>query len=144
MRCEVFGTRQPLRDGQWELTLRTAGGPVDTGPVSVDRRRVNVGRKVYRCGAAPDGAGIRIVVGPALGVTERGRIRRRLLRDVYYRLQRLLPVRDEILLSSFHGKQCGDNPRGIADELRRRGDGRKNIWAINDWSVPVPEGPRRC
>src|SRR6266567_3936961 len=97
------------------------------------------GRKIYRCSAGPGGAGIRLVVGPALGVTERGRIRRRLLRDIYYRLQRLLPVRNQLLLSSFHGKQCADNPRGIADELRRRGDRRKNIWAINDWSVPVPE-----
>ena len=135
---EVFGTRQPLRDGQWEVTLRTADGPVPVGPIAADGRPVTVGHKVFRASAAPDGAGIRLVVGPALGVTERGRIRRRLLRDIYYRLQRLLPVRDEILLSSFHGKQCGDNPRGIADELRRRGDRRRNIWAINDWSVPVP------
>jgi CDP-glycerol glycerophosphotransferase len=135
----VFGAREPLRDGQWEITLRIAATPVDTGPVTVDRRRVRIGRKVFRCSAPPDGAGIRLVVGPALDVTERGRIRRRVLRDVYYRLQRLLPVREEILLSSFHGKQCGDNPRGIADELRRRGDTRKTIWAINDWSVPVPD-----
>ena len=135
----VFGAREPLRDGQWELTLRFAGSPVDTGPVTIDDRRVSIGRKIYRCSAGPDGAGPRLVVGPALGVTERGRIRRRLLRDIYYRLQRLLPVRDQILLSSFHGKQCGANPRGIADELRRRGDGSKNIWAINDWSVPVPD-----
>ncbi len=156
---EVFGARLPLRDGQWELSLRAAGaqvgigpvgagpvgagpagtGAVDTGPVVMDGRRVSIGRKVYRCSAGPGGAGIRLVVGPALGVTERGRIRRRLLRDIYYRLQRLLPVRNQLLLSSFHGKQCADNPRGIADELRRRGDRRKNIWAINDWSVPVPE-----
>ena len=134
----AFGTREPLRDGQWDITLHTVGGQVGAGPVTADRRRVSIGRKVYRCDAAPDGAGIRLFVGPALGVTERGRIRRRLLRDIYYRLQRLLPVRDEILLSSFHGKQCGDNPRGIADELRRRGESRKTIWAINDWSVPVP------
>lgn len=136
---EAFGARQPLRDGRWEISLSAADGPVDIRPVAVDRRCVSIGRKVYRCIAAADGAGIRLVVGPALGVTERGRIRRRLLRDIYYRLQRLLPVRDEILLSSFHGKQCGDNPRGIADELDRRGDGRNKIWAINDWSVPVPE-----
>ena len=54
-----------------------------------------------------------------------GKIRRRLLRDIYYRAQRLLPVRaGTILFSSFHGKLCGDNPRAIADELRRRGDSR--------------------
>ena len=32
------------------------------------------------------------------------------------------------------------NPGGIADELRRRGDVRANLWAINDWSVAVPDG----
>ena len=78
--------------------------------MTADRGQVTVGPKRYRC--APDGAGLLLTVGPVLGLTERGRIRRRLLRDVYYRVQRLLPVRDQILFSSFHGKQCGDNPRG--------------------------------
>jgi len=140
---ETFGARQPLRDGRWDVTLSGPAGPIDPGPVAVDGRPVRIGRKVYRCES--DGAagtarslGLRLVVGPALGVAERGRIRRRLLRDVYYRVQRLLPVRGAILFSSFHGKQCGDNPRGIADELRRRGDRRKHIWAINDWSAAVP------
>jgi CDP-glycerol glycerophosphotransferase len=50
------------------------------------------------------------------------------------------PVRDQILFISWKGKQCGDNPLGIAEELRRRGDGREQLWAVTDWSVPVPEG----
>jgi len=145
---DAFGVRQPLRDGRWDITMRGAEGPIDAGPVAVDGRPVRIGQKVYRCVAAGSGgpggpggaagAGVRLLVGPALGVAERGRIRRWLVREIYYRVQRLLPVRDAILFSSFHGKQCGDNPRGIADELRRRGDRRENIWAINDWSVPVP------
>jgi len=136
---EIFGERQPLRDGRWSVTVRGPDrqpGPLAFGPAMADHRQVTVGPKVYRC--EPEGAGLLLVAGPVLGVTERGRIRRRLLRDVYYRVQRLLPVRDQILLSSFHGKQCGDNPRGIADELRRRGEQRKVIWAITDRSVPVP------
>ncbi len=144
---EVFGDRQPLRDGRWSLTVRgpeargrPAGpaGPLGVTPAVADRRQVTIGPKVYRC--VPDGAGLLLVVGPVLGVTERGRIRRRLLRDVYYRAQRLLPVREQILFSSFHGKQCGDNPRAIADELRRRGDHTIALWAITDRSVPVPSG----
>jgi CDP-glycerol glycerophosphotransferase len=137
----TFGDQRPLRDGRWEITLRSATGLVDPGPVAVDGRPARIGRKIYRCEAGGSGgASVRLLVGPALGVTERGRIRRIALREIYYRAQRLLPVRDAILFSSFHGKQCGDNPRGIADELRRRGDARENIWAINDWSVAVPDG----
>jgi CDP-glycerol glycerophosphotransferase (TagB/SpsB family)/glycosyltransferase involved in cell wall biosynthesis len=135
---DVFGVRQPLRDGRWAITVRGPHGPVDCRLSAVDSRRVTIGPKVYRCAA--EGAGLRLVVDPVLGLVERGRIRRRLLRDIYYRVQRLMPVREQILFSSFHGKQCGDNPRGIADELRRRGDTRKTIWAINDRSVAVPEG----
>jgi CDP-glycerol glycerophosphotransferase (TagB/SpsB family) len=135
---DVFGERQPLRDGRWSVTLAGPGGPFGVGAVAADGRRVTIGPKVYRCSA--DGAGLVLVVGPVLGITERGRIRRRLLRDIYYRAQQLLPVREQILFSSFHGKQCGDSPRAIADELRRQGDARHTIWAINDRSVQVPPG----
>ena len=135
---EVFGDEQPLRDGRWSITVSWPDAALGTGTATADRTRVRVGPKVYRC--APDGTGLLLVVGPVLGVTERGRIRRRLLRDVYYRAQRLLSLREQILFSSFHGKQCGDNPRGIADELGRRGDPRRAIWAINDRSVLVPPG----
>ncbi len=57
-------------------------------------------------------------------------------------MQQKLPLRDAVLFVSWKGKQCGDNPRGIAAELRRRGDDREHIWAVNDWSVPVPPGAR--
>jgi CDP-glycerol glycerophosphotransferase len=43
---------------------------------------------------------------------------------------------------SWKGKQCCDNPLGIAEELRRRGDDREHIWAVRDWSVPAPKGAR--
>jgi CDP-glycerol glycerophosphotransferase len=86
------------------------------------------------------GTGLVLSVGPALRLAERGRIRRRLLRDIYYRVQRRLPGRDAILFISFKGKQCGDSPRGIADELRRRNDARDHIWVVADWSVLTPDG----
>lgn len=135
---EVFGDRQPLRDGQWAIGVRGPHGDIDCGPATAAGKHVTVGPKVYRCDA--NGGRLRLLVGPVLGVAERGRIRRRLLRDVYYRAQRFLPVREQILFSSFHGKQCGDNPRPIADELRRRGDLRPQLWVITDRSVLVPDG----
>ncbi|HUJ05711.1 MAG TPA: bifunctional glycosyltransferase family 2 protein/CDP-glycerol:glycerophosphate glycerophosphotransferase [Streptosporangiaceae bacterium] len=169
---EAFGERRPLRDGRWAVGLRGPDGEPVSGAWAIETRPVTVGPKVYRCGvlrgpdhagpgeARPDeagpgqagpghagpgqaGSGLILTVGPKLGPAERGRIRRRLLRDIYYRAQRLMPVRaGTILFSSFHGKLCGDNPRAIADELRRRGDSREHIWAVSDWSVPGPPGAR--
>jgi len=90
---EMFGERQPLRDGRWSITAGALDGSLRRGAVVADGRRVPIGPKVYRCAA--DGVGLVLVVGPVLGVTERGRIRRRLLRDIYYRAQRLLPIREQ-------------------------------------------------
>ncbi len=147
---ETFGQVAPLRDGRWEIGVVTAAGntvpdntvPENTVPeiggAAVDGRPVRVGRKTCRCSA--EGGRLLLRVGPYLRGYERGRIRRKLLRDVYYPIARRLPLRDQILLMSYAGKQTGDNPRGIADELRRRGDRRRQIWAVADWSVTVPEG----
>lgn len=137
---DTYGDRLPLRDGRWTVELCDAAGVPADIVFAVDASAITTGRKVYRCSANPLHRGLVLSVGPALRLSERGRIRRRLIRDIYYRAQRLLPVRDTILLSSFHGKQCADNPGAIARELRRRGDARPQVWAVSDWSVPVPPG----
>jgi len=139
----VFGAEHPLRDGRWQLELRRGDGSAIAAELTgTDPRPVKVGRKLYRCPADPAGPGNGLVieVGPALAWYERGRIRRRLLRDLYYRAQRLLPARPAVVLMSFDGKSCTDNPRGIADELQRRHDARAQVWVVSDWSVPVPAG----
>src|SRR6266568_4125627 len=64
----------------------------------------------------------------------------RAVRRGYYPLMLRTPLRDSVFFVSCKGKQCGDNPLGIAEELRRRGDDREHLWAVTDWSVPVPEG----
>jgi CDP-glycerol glycerophosphotransferase (TagB/SpsB family)/glycosyltransferase involved in cell wall biosynthesis len=142
---ETFGRIAPLRDGQWEIGVVAApdtAAPDTAAPeprrVAVDGRPVRAGRKTFRCSA--EGGRLLLRVGPYLRGYERGRIRRKLLREVYYPVARRLPLRDQILLISYAGKQTGDNPRGIADELRRRGDRRRQIWAIADWSVTVADG----
>ena len=85
--------------------------------------------------------------GPAFKITEGGRVQRKVLRSVYYPVQQRRPLRDAVVFISWKGKQCGDNPQAIAEELRRRGDTREHIWAVTDWSVPVParrhRGPGR-
>jgi CDP-glycerol glycerophosphotransferase len=142
---DIFGDLVPLRDGRWVVGLGHTddGGPDAVEPVAAartDGRPTRIGKKVFRCTDGPDGNGLVLSVGPALHPLERRRIRRRLLRDVYYRLQRLLPLREAILFVSFHGHSCIDNPLAIAEELRRRGDRRDQIWVVRDWSVPVPAG----
>ncbi|HXP19027.1 MAG TPA: bifunctional glycosyltransferase family 2 protein/CDP-glycerol:glycerophosphate glycerophosphotransferase [Streptosporangiaceae bacterium] len=166
---DVFGERLPLPDGRWDIMFRCPVDRLDPGAdadplAGADRdltsdglitaRPARLGRKIYRCAsaAAPaarpesasasmsSGTGLLLDVGSVLRFAERGRIRRRLLREVYYRIQRRLPCRDAILFISFKGKQCGDSPRGIADELRRRDDAREHIWAVRDWSVLAPDG----
>jgi CDP-glycerol glycerophosphotransferase len=146
----VFGDKLPLRDGVWELKLRPTGEP-GTEPVqlSFDRarvgepreRRIQVGRKTFLLTAWPEGQ-LALTVAPVLDAVDGSRVRRKVVRDVYYPLLRRRPVRDSVVFVSFKGRSCSDNPLGISQELRRRGDSREQIWAISDWSVPVPEGAR--
>ena len=93
-------------------------------PATIDQRPTLVGRKTFRC-AGGGGYGLVLEVASRLGPLDRGRVRRRLLREVYYRVQRRLPVRDRVLFISFSGQSCTDNPLAIARELRRRGDQRR-------------------
>jgi CDP-glycerol glycerophosphotransferase len=146
----AFGARLPLRDGSWELRLRPAGQPgAEPVPLTWDRarlsgfkkRKVRLGRKTFVLTAAKDGR-LALTVAPALGLADGGRVRRKVVRDVYYPLQQRRPVRDSVVFVSFKGRTCSDNPLGISQELRRRGDDREHVWAISDWSVQVPDGAR--
>ncbi len=140
---DCFGDEAPLRDGRWDVSLRRVGG--DALPAvraRADPRLRSAGRKTFRCGSGDGGQGLVITVAPRLGPLEGGRIRRRLLREVYYRVQRLLPVREAALFISFDGRSCADNPLGIAREMARRGDRLEQLWAVDDWSVAVPPGGR--
>jgi CDP-glycerol glycerophosphotransferase len=145
-----FGRSLPLRDGSWEISVRRAG--IGDGELVVpgydharlagfDGGRQSLGPKVYQLTTFGNDAPL-LTVGSALKLTEHGRLPRRMLRDVYYPLQQKLPLRDAIVFLSWKGKQCADNPLAIADELRRRGDDREHIWAVNDFSVAAPEGAR--
>jgi CDP-glycerol glycerophosphotransferase len=77
---------------------------------------------------------------PRLRRVEQGNFAQRALRRGFYPAMLRTPIRDQILFISWKGKQCGDNPLGIAEELRRRGDDREQLWTVTDWSVPVPDG----
>jgi CDP-glycerol glycerophosphotransferase len=145
-----FGRLLPLRDGSWDLFLRrerAADGELivpgydHSRLVDLDDRKLNVGQKSYRFTTSGYDTPM-LSVGPALKLTEHGRVQRRMLRGVYYPLQQKLPLRDSVVFVSWKGKQCGDNPLAIAQELRRRGDDREHIWAVADYSVAAPDGAK--
>jgi CDP-glycerol glycerophosphotransferase len=146
-----FGSAIPLRDGEWNVYVRQAGG-LGTGSEALaevkydhDRlgdvagQRVPAGRKWYRLMITGHDDPL-ITAEPRLRRAEQGNFSQRALRRGYYPAMSRTPVRDSVLFISWKGKQCGSNPLGIAEELRRRGDDREHLWAITDWSVPVPEG----
>ena len=143
-----FGSAIPLRDGEWNLYVRPAGGGSETlaelkydhdrlGDVAAER--VAAGRKWYRLMITGHDDPL-ITAEPRLRRIEQGNFAQRALRRGYYPAMLRTPVRDSVFFVSWKGKQCADNPLGIAEELRRRGDDREHLWAITDWSVPVPEG----
>ena len=144
-----FGSAIPLRDGEWNLYVRPAGGGPDTlAEIKYDHdklgdvtgQRVMAGRKQYRLVVTGHNDPV-ITAEPQLRRVEQGNFGQRALRRGFYpAMLRSAPVRDAIFFVSWKGKSCADNPLGIAEELRRRGDDREHLWAVTDWSVPVPEG----
>ncbi len=149
-RMPVFGTSLPLRDGVWELKLRRKGEPgAEAVPLTWDQARlgglrkgrIRLDRKSFALTAGKQGQ-LTLAVAPALALADGGRVRRKVLRDVLYPLQQRRPVRESIVFISFKGRSCSDNPLGISQQLRRRGDDREHIWAVSDWSVQVPDGAR--
>jgi CDP-glycerol glycerophosphotransferase len=107
----------------------------------VTAQRVAAGHKWYRL-IVKGYDDPMVTADPRLRRTEQGNFSQRALRRGYYPMMLRTPVRDSVLFISWKGKQCGDNPLGIAQELRRRGDDREQLWVVNDWSAPVPEGGR--
>ena len=147
-RMPFFGSAIPLRDGEWNLYVRpVGGGPQSLAELNYDHDRlgdvsgpaVPAGRKWYRLIVTGHDDPL-ITAAPRLRRAEQGNFAQRALRRGYYPMMARTPVRDSIFFVSWKGKQCGDNPLGIAEELRRRGDDREQLWAVTDWSVPVPAG----
>jgi CDP-glycerol glycerophosphotransferase len=91
---------------------------------------------------------VRSRAGSSLGLTidadgpweERGAYRRELLRRRVYPLERRRPLEDVVLFEAWKGRQYSDNPRAIFEELRRRGDPRRMVWAVENHGVEVPAG----
>ena len=146
-RMPFFGTGIPLRDGEWKLYVRPVGSADELAELkydhdalgAVDGAQVQAGHKLYRFMVTGHDDPL-VLAQPKLRRTEQGNYAQRALRRGYYPVASKAPLADSILFVAWKGKQCGDNPGGIAAELRRRGDSREQLWVVNDWYAPVPEG----
>jgi CDP-glycerol glycerophosphotransferase len=146
----TFGMPLPLHDGHWDIAARRGGAdaaplvPVScdhAGLAEISHKKVTFGPKLYAFTTSGYDSPV-LTVEPRLRLSEQGNFNRRVLRKAVYPIQSRLPLRDAVLFVSWNGKQCTDNPRGIAEELRRRGDDREQLWVVNDYSAAVPAGGR--
>ncbi len=108
----------------------------------VTEEPVDIGAKEYRLVVVDEDTPM-LSVTTNLSRMERGRFNQRLLRRAYYPLKLRAPLRDAVVFVSWKGKQCSDNPLGIAAELRSRGDDREHIWVVTDPAVRAPAGSTR-
>ncbi len=72
--------------------------------------------------------------------SDRGAFNAKVARKIHYRVARRMPLSDTVVFESWKGRQYSDNPRAIFEELVRRGDGRRLVWAVEHHGVEVPDG----
>ncbi len=129
------------------MLARSGDGPVMPAGydharlAGISHKKVTAGPKLYAFTTAGYDSPV-ITAEPRLRLSEQGNFNRRVLRRALYPIRSRRPLRDAVLFVSWNGKQCTDNPRGIAEELRRRGDDREHLWVVTDYAAAVPEGGR--
>ncbi|GAA3214935.1 bifunctional glycosyltransferase/CDP-glycerol:glycerophosphate glycerophosphotransferase [Actinocorallia longicatena] len=141
-----FGRTAPLLDGTWDLTVRPVDGH-GPGPSAFDHSRLpasgeetvvhDAKRFRFLCPRSGDPV---VEVSADSAADVRGACAQRRIQAGFYPRQRSLGLRDQVTFVSWKGKQCSDNPRAIADELRRMGDDREHVWVVRDTATEAPEG----
>lgn len=53
-------------------------------------------------------------------------------------LCRIFPIKNKVVFSSFDGKNFGDDPKAIFDEMEKQGIKTEYIWLLNDVTCDVP------
>ncbi len=71
---------------------------------------------------------------------DRGAFNEKVARKVHYRLARRQPLADTVFFEAWKGRQYSDSPRAVFEELVRRGDDRRLVWAVEHHGVEVPDG----
>ncbi|HET7736631.1 MAG TPA: CDP-glycerol glycerophosphotransferase family protein [Nocardioidaceae bacterium] len=118
-----------LGDDVREIPLRLSPDLGDELPVLIDSAR-HQGRLVR----GPAG-GVRVSLVRPVG-DARGRYRQEQLRNA----PRSAGLTRGLLVRAYFGEHATDNGVAVQEELRRRGSDLPVFWAVQDYSVPVPEG----
>ncbi|MCP2335549.1 bifunctional glycosyltransferase/CDP-glycerol:glycerophosphate glycerophosphotransferase [Actinomadura rupiterrae] len=140
-RMRWLGLDRPLVPGRWELLA-------DDRPLLAERRAAaglpgprTTGRHEVTVRASRNGS-VTLRVRTALADDERGPYRQALIQRREYPAKRAEPVLDLALFDSYRGRQYSCNPRGLYDELRRRGSGLDCVWVTRNGDFGTPAGAR--
>ncbi|TYB48488.1 bifunctional glycosyltransferase/CDP-glycerol:glycerophosphate glycerophosphotransferase [Actinomadura chibensis] len=144
-RMRVLGLTRPLVSGRWDAVTAIDGR----------ERPVVIRRHTLRDLPEPFEAGLHIVtiraqrtdqlqfwVETALDDDERGAYAQSRIQSGHYRRHRNLPVRELAVFDAYKGRQFSCNPRGIYDELRRRGTDLECVWVTENGQFGKPVGAR--
>ncbi|TDD80956.1 glycosyltransferase [Actinomadura darangshiensis] len=144
-RMPVLGLSRPLVSGRWDF-LATVGGQEQ--PVVVRRHTLRELPEPFEAGLhritvrAQKTDQLQLRIETALDDDERGAYAQSRIRSGHYRRHLNLPVRELAVFDAYRGRQYSCNPRGIYDELRRRGTDIECVWVTENGQFGKPAGAR--
>jgi CDP-glycerol glycerophosphotransferase len=136
-----------LRRGRWRLRLPRSGPSDPEIAVRADgaveqRLGETWGEKVKVQLRSDRHHGLSLAVNTGGDWSNRGKYNQERARRTTYRIARRRPLKDTIFFEAWKGRQYSDSPRAIFEELRRQGDERDMVWAVEHHGVEVPDGVR--
>ncbi len=134
-----------LRPGRWRVVAGAPGVPEPDLAVHVSARAEahladTGGDQVKALLRSDPDHELGIVADGGGAWRDRGKFNESLARKVHYRVARRLPLTDTVFFEAWKGRQYSDNPRAISEELVRRGDPRRMVWAVENHGVETPDG----
>lgn len=144
-RMPVFGLTRPLVSGRWEARA-TVGGQEQ--PVVIRRHSLRDLPEPFEAGLhritvrAQKTDQLQLLIETALDDDERGAYAQSRIRSGHYRRHRNLPARELAVFDAYKGRQYSCNPRGIYEELRRRGTELECVWVTENGQFGKPAGAR--
>ncbi|TDC53214.1 CDP-glycerol:glycerophosphate glycerophosphotransferase [Actinomadura sp. KC345] len=144
-RMPVLGLSRPLVAGRWDV-FAVLGGNEE--PVVIRRHTLRDLPEPFEAGLhritvrAHKTDKLLLHVETALDDDERGAYAQSRIRSGHYRRHLNLPVRELAVFDAYRGRQYSCNPRGIYDELRKRGTDVECVWVTENGQFGKPAGAR--
>ncbi|MGP4024754.1 bifunctional glycosyltransferase/CDP-glycerol:glycerophosphate glycerophosphotransferase [Actinomadura sp. 3N407] len=144
-RMPVLGLSRPLVAGRWDVLVALGG---KEQPVVVRRHTLRELPEPFEAGLhritvrAHKTDQLQLRIETALDDDERGAYAQSRIRSGHYRRHLNLPVRELAVFDAYRGRQYSCNPRGIYDELRRRGTDIECVWVTENGQFGKPTGAR--